>query len=146
MKQILLSSLLFTVIAFPGQAQTVPSPSISENCSNFCIKFDVQSGYPNNIDFNNPSYNPNNIRWQLSLIWRSSSPETIQLEERIAKQQLEDNKAAMAKLAEAISQNNTALANGLSIILAPKLGYKNPQLLISDLQAKFVTVDLSSMQ
>lgn len=145
MKQIILSSLLLAAIAFPGHAQTVPPPITSENCSNFCIKFDVQSGYPNNIDFNNPSYNPNNIRWQLSLTWRSSSFETIQLEEQIAKQQLEDNKASMVKLAEAISQNNTALANGIAIILAPKLGYKNFQLLIADLQSKVVTVDLSSM-
>jgi hypothetical protein len=146
MKQILLSSLILAAIAFPSQAQTVPPPITSENCSNLCIKFDVQSGYPNNIDFNNPSYNPNNIRWQLSLIWRSTSLETIQLEEQIAKQRLEDNRASMVKLAEAISQNNIPLANGLAIVLAPKLGYKNSQLLIADMQAKFVTVDLSSMQ
>jgi hypothetical protein len=146
MKQILLSSLILAAIAFPSQAQTVPPPITSENCSNLCIKFDVQSGYPNNIDFSNPSYNPNNIRWQLSLTWRSTSFDIIQLEEQIAKRQLEDNRVAMVKLAEAISQNNTALANGLAVILAPKLGYKNHQLLIADLQAKSVTVDLSSMQ
>jgi hypothetical protein len=129
-----LSLLVITTIAFPRQAQALPEVITSENCSNFCLKLDVQSGLINNLDLNNS----NNLRWQLSLIWQPNSPVAMQAEAQKARQKLEDIKTSMMELVEAISQNNMARANGLSILLAPKLGYTNPKQLIADIQAKAI--------
>ncbi len=133
-------SLLFcwgtslTFITFPGYAQFSTFPVSSESCSNVCLKIDV--GSANNIDslgFNNSSGN-NNLRWQASVTWRLNAPEVVQAEAERIKQRLEDNKTLITTLAEAISQNKPELARGIAIILAPRLNYQDPKVLIAELK------------
>jgi hypothetical protein len=131
------------IIASPAQAQSSSTSPVKENCSNFCIEVNANASSGLRKESNNLSSdlnNPNNMQWQASIniIWRSDSPETTQAEAQRAKQKLEDLKTSMIDLVEAISQNNMARANGLSILLAPKLGYTNPKQLIADIQAKAI--------
>ncbi len=97
-------------------------------------------GSANNIDslgFNNSnssSGNNNNLRWQASVTWRLNAPEVVQAEAERIKQRLEDNKTLITTLAEAIAQNKPELARGIAIILAPRLNYQDPKVLIAELK------------
>jgi hypothetical protein len=111
----------------------------SDNCANVCVKFDVQSGSVNNLDsfgFNNSSSSPSggNIRWQIGVTWRPNAPEVAQAEAERTKQRLDDNRSLIVALAEAIAQNKTELARGIAIILAPRLNYSDPRILIAELK------------
>ena len=124
-------SLTFTT--FPSYAQFSTFPVSSESCSNVCLKLDV--GSANNIDslgLNNSGNN--NLRWQASVTWRLNAPEVVQAEAERVKQRLEDNKTLITTLAEAIAQNKPELARGIAIILAPRLNYQDPKVLIAELK------------
>jgi hypothetical protein len=119
-------------IVFPSHAQFSTS---SDNCANVCLKFDV--GSANSIDslgFNNSNGSGNNLRWQASIVWRPHAPEVVQAEAERIKQRLEDNKTLITTLAEAIAQNKPELARGIAIILAPRLNYPDPKVLIAELK------------
>jgi hypothetical protein len=125
-----------TFIPFPSYAQFSTFPVSSESCSNICLKLDV--GSANNIDslgFNNSNGSGgNNLRWQASITWRLNAPEVVQAEAERIKQRLEDNKTLITTLAEAIAQNKPELARGIAIILAPRLNYQDPKVLIAELK------------
>jgi hypothetical protein len=124
-----------TFIAFPSHAQFSTFPVSSESCSNICLKLDV--GSANNIDslgLNNSNGSGNNLRWQASITWRLNAPEVVQAEAERIKQRLEDNKTLITTLAEAIAQNKPELARGIAIILAPRLNYQDPKVLIAELK------------
>ncbi len=123
-----------TFITFPSYAQFSTFAVSSDSCSNVCLKLDV--GSANNIDslgLNNSSGN-NNLRWQASVTWRLNAPEVVQAEAERVKQRLEDNKILITTLAEAIAQNKPELARGIAIILAPRLNYQDPKVLIAELK------------
>jgi hypothetical protein len=142
MKYALFFSLILGVatIGSPAEAQFSSFGSGSDNCSSFCVKLDLgsannDSSFSSNNGFNSDS-NPaaNNLRWQVGFTWRPSPPEVAQGEGERVKQRLEDNKAIMIALAEAISQNKTEMARGLAILLAPRLGYSDPRKLLAEMK------------
>jgi hypothetical protein len=139
MKYVILSVLIWEIatIKSPAHAQ-FSSFSGSDSCSGICVKLDF--GSANNDSSYNSSFNSgfnnnsttvnNNLRWQLGVTWKPNPTETAQAD----KQRLEDNRTLMTTLADAIAQNKTELAHGLAILLAPRLGYTNPAVLLAELK------------
>jgi hypothetical protein len=140
MKYALISVLtmgMVTVVSSPSYAQFSQFSSGSDNCANFCVKFDLgssNSGDSFNSFNNSTGSNPNNLRWQVGVTWRPNPPEVLQAEAEKVKQRLDDNKSLTIALAEAIAQNKTELARGLAILLAPRLGYSDPRKLIAEMR------------
>ena len=140
MKYTLLSTLIFgiAIVAAPAQAQFSSFSSSSDSCSGVCVKLDFGSSnndnsFGNGFGSSAPASN-NNLRWQLGVTWRPNPPEIAQVEAERTKQKLEDNRTLMTSLADAIAQNKTELARGLAILLAPRLGYSNPTVLIAEMK------------
>ncbi len=129
-------SISLTFITLPSYAQFSTFPVSPDSCSTICLKLDV--GSANNIDSlglnNGNSSGNNNLRWQASITWRLNAPEVVQAEAERIKQRLEDNKTLITTLAEAIAQNKPELARGIAIILAPRLNYQDPKVLIAELK------------
>lgn len=126
------------VIPSPAYAQFSSFSSGSDNCSGVCVKLDFGSGNNDN-SFNSgfggsSTSGNNNLRWQLGLTWKPSPPEVAHVEAERTKQRLEDNRTLMVSLADAIVQNKTELARGLAILLAPRLGYSNPLILLAEMK------------
>jgi hypothetical protein len=144
MKYSLFSSVLVGIMSMttPAYAQFSSFGTGSENCANVCVKVDVgsvnnensfNSGFSSDLN-SGSSINANNIRWQVGVVWKPNSPEVTQAEGERTKQRLEDNRSLMTLLAEAIAQNKTEMAQGLAILLAPRLGYGDHRKLIADLK------------
>ena len=128
----------FVILAAPAQAQFSSFSSSSDSCSGVCVKLDFGSAnndnsFGNSFGSSSPASN-NNLRWQLGVTWRPNPPEIAQVEAERTKQKLEDNRTLMTSLADAIAQNKTELARGLAILLAPRLGYSNPTVLIAEMK------------
>jgi hypothetical protein len=140
MKYFLISAVILgtNAIITPCYAQFSSFSSGSENCSNLCLKLDV--GSANGLDsfsngFNNGASNSSSsLQWKAGITWRPNAPEVLQGEAERAKQRLEDNRSLTVALAEAIAQNKTELAHGLAILLAPRLNYRDPLLLLAALK------------
>jgi hypothetical protein len=146
MKKNLIPTLMIglTTIAAPADAQFSSFSSGSDNCSGVCVKLDFGSANNDN-SFNNgfgssSTSGGNNLRWQLGLTWKPNPPEIAQVEAERTKQRLEDNRTLMVSLADAIAQNKTELARGLAILLAPRLGYSNPLILLAEMKQGSVNV------
>lgn len=140
MKYTLFSTLIFglTIVAAPAHAQFSSFSSGSDNCSGVCVKLDFgsannDSSFSSGFGTSSPASN-NNLRWQLGVTWRPNPPEVAQVEAERTKQKLDDNRTLMTSLADAIAQNKTELARGLAILLAPRLGYSNPIVLIAEMK------------
>jgi hypothetical protein len=144
MKYALLPSAILsvTIIISPAYAQFSSFSTGSDNCSSICVKLDLgsansdnsfNSGFNSGFD-NGSNHGSSNLRWQLGVTWRPNPPEVVQVEAEKIKHQLEDNKAIMIALAEAISQNKTEMARGLAILLAPRLGYSDPRKLLAEMK------------
>jgi hypothetical protein len=141
MNYILFFSICSIAIAIgdPVRAQFSSFSSGSDNCSSVCVKLDLGSANNDSSSFNGGfnSGSPtsgNNVRWQLGLTWRPNPPEVAQGEADRTKQRLDDNRTLMLTLAEAIAQNKTELARGIAILLAPRLGYKDPRILLTEMK------------
>jgi hypothetical protein len=140
MKYAIVSTFIwgFITIQTPAHAQFSSFSSGSDNCAGICVKLDFGSANNDNSfnnGFNSSSTNGgNNLRWQLGLTWKPSPPEVSQAETERTKQRLEDNRTLMISLADAIAQNKTELARGLAILLAPRLGYSNPLILLAEMR------------
>jgi hypothetical protein len=126
-------------IADPVRAQFSSFGTGIDSCSSICVKLDLGSANSDNSfggfnsGFNTPS-NTNNLRWQLGITWRPNPPEVAQGEADRVKQRLDDNRSLMLTLADAIAQNRTELARGIAILLAPRLGYKDPRILLAEMK------------
>jgi hypothetical protein len=126
-------------IADPVRAQFSSFGTGIDSCSSICVKLDLGSANSDNSfggfnsGFNTPS-NMNNLRWQLGITWRPNPPEVAQGEADRVKQRLDDNRSLMLTLADAIAQNRTELARGIAILLAPRLGYKDPRILLAEMK------------
>jgi hypothetical protein len=139
-------------IAVPVRAQFSSFGSGADNCSSVCVRFDLGStngdnsfgGFSNG--FNSSSGSSNNVRWQLGVTWRPNPPEVAQGEADRVKQRLDDNRSLMLTLAEAIAQNKTELARGIAILLAPRLGYKDPRVLIAEMKEGSVNVGSAKVE
>jgi hypothetical protein len=146
MKYTLIPALIIglTTIAAPAAAQFSSFSSGSDNCSGVCVKLDF--GSANNDNSFNSGFGSssttggNNLRWQLGLTWKPNPPEIAQVEAERTKQRLEDNRTLMVSLADAIAQNKTELARGLAILLAPRLGYSNPLILLAEMKQGSVNI------
>jgi hypothetical protein len=141
-----LSTLILglTIVAAPAHAQFSSFSSSSDSCSGVCVKLDFGSANNDNsfgsgFGTSSPASN-NNLRWQLGLTWRPNPPEIAQVEAERTKQKLDDNRTLMTSLADAIAQNKTELARGLAILLAPRLGYSNPIVLIAEMKQGSVNI------
>ena len=126
------------IVATPAHAQFSSFSSSSDSCSGVCVKLDFgsannDSSFSNGFGSSSPASN-NNLRWQLGVTWRPNPPEVAQVEAERTKQKLDDNRTLMTSLADAIAQNKTELARGLAILLAPRLGYSNPVVLIAEMK------------
>ena len=126
------------IVATPASAQFSSFSSSSDSCSGVCVKLDFgsannDSSFSNGFGSSSPASN-NNLRWQLGVTWRPNPPEVAQVEAERTKQKLDDNRTLMTSLADAIAQNKTELARGLAILLAPRLGYSNPVVLIAEMK------------
>lgn len=126
------------IIAAPAHAQFSSFSSGSDSCSGVCVKLDFgsannDSSFGSSFGSSSPTSN-NNLRWQLGVTWRPNPPEVAQVEAERTKQKLDDNRTLMTSLADAIAQNKTELARGLAILLAPRLGYSNPVVLIAEMR------------
>jgi hypothetical protein len=128
-------------IADPVRAQFSSFGTGLDSCSSICVKLDLGSANNDNSfggfnsGFNSGSSSSvNNIRWQLGITWRPNPPEVAQGEADRVKQRLDDNRSLMLTLADAIAQNRTELARGIAILLAPRLGYKDPRILLAEMK------------
>jgi hypothetical protein len=158
MKYPLLSALVLwvTAIAAPCLAQFNSFPSGSDGCSNLCFRVDLGSTLTDgssygsnsfNSGFNSgSSYGSTGVRWQVGVTWRPGAPEFSIAEADRLKRQLEDNRSLTVALAEALAQNKTEMANGLAILLAPRLGYKDPRKLIADLKEGSMNIGAAKIQ
>jgi hypothetical protein len=131
-------TLGLAIVAAPAYAQFSSFSSSSDSCSGVCVKLDFgsannDSSFGNSFGSSSPASN-NNLRWQLGVTWRPNPPEIAQVEAERTKQKLDDNRTLMTSLADAIAQNKTELARGLAILLAPRLGYSNPIVLIAEMK------------
>jgi hypothetical protein len=131
-------TLGLAIATAPACAQFSSFSSSSDACSGVCVKLDFGSAnndnsFSNGFGSSSPASN-NNIRWQLGVTWRPNPPEIGQVEAERTKQKLDDNRTLMTSLADAIAQNKTELARGLAILLAPRLGYSNPIVLIAEMK------------
>ncbi len=158
MKYPLLSALILwmTTIAAPCFAQFTSFSSSSDSCSNLCFRVDLGStltdgsSYGSN-SFNNgfssgSSYGSTGVRWQVGVTWRPGAPEFSLAEADRLKRQLEDNRSLTVALAEALAQNKTEMANGLAILLAPRLGYRDPRKLIADLKEGAMNIGAAKIE
>lgn len=143
MKYGLVCSVIFGTIsiAVPVRAQFSSFGTGIDSCSSICVKLDLGSANSDNSfggfnsGFNSgSSTSVNNLRWQLGITWRPNPPEVAQGEADRLKQRLDDNRSLMLTLAEAIAQNKTELARGIAILLAPRLGYKDPRILLAEMK------------
>ncbi|AFY94979.1 hypothetical protein [Chamaesiphon minutus] len=158
MKYPLLSALILwvTTIAAPCLAQYTSFSSSSDSCSNLCFKVDLGSTITDGSSFGSNSFNngfnsgsssgSNGVRWQVGITWRPGAPEFSLAEADRIKRQLEDNRSLTIALAEAIAQNKTEMANGLAILLAPRLGYKDPRKLIADLKEGSMNIGAAKVE
>ena len=162
MKSALLTSVILGAIATasPSYAQFSSFPVSSDACSTLCLKLDLGStnndslgGFNNSFNSgfntgfnNNSSSSSSGIRWQVGVTWRLTAPEVSLAETERVKRQLEDNRSLMLALAESISQNKNELANGLAILLAPRLGYGDPRKLLADLKAGSMSIGSAKIQ
>jgi hypothetical protein len=131
-------TLGIAIVAVPAYAQFSSFSSSSDSCSGVCVKLDFGSAnndnsFSNGFGSSSPASN-SNLRWQLGVTWRPNPPEVAQVEAERTKQKLDDNRTLMTSLADAIAQNKTELARGLAILLAPRLGYSNPIVLIAEMK------------
>ena len=148
-------------MALPCYAQFSSFPVGSDGCSNLCVKLDLgssnndssfggfNSGFNSGVNnsFNSGSSNGSSgVRWQIGITWRPTAPEVSLAESERVKRQLEDNRSLMIALAEAITQNKTEMAHGLAILLAPRLGYKDPRKLLADLKEGSMNVGTAKIQ
>jgi hypothetical protein len=157
MKYALRSALILglTTIAAPCLAQFSSFSTGVDNCSNLCVKLDLGSSN-NDSSFGSNSFNggfnsggnsgSSGVRWQVGITWRPTAPEISLAEAERVKRQLEDNRSLMTALAEAIAQNKTEMAQGLAILLAPRLGYKDPRKLIADLKEGSMNVGVAKVE
>jgi hypothetical protein len=141
-----LSTLILglTIISAPAHAQFSSFSSSSDNCSGVCVKLDFgsannDSSFGSGFSNSSPTSN-SNLRWQLGVTWRPNPPEIAQVEAERTKQKLDDNRTLMTSLAEAIAQNKTELARGLAILLAPRLGYSSPVVLIAEMKQGSINI------
>jgi hypothetical protein len=136
--------------ALPSYAQFSTFPTSSDNCSNVCVKLDLGSpGSADSFGFNNGGTSggsSSNIRWQASVTWRPNAPEVTQAESERVKQRLEDNKTLITTLADAIAQNKPELARGIAIILAPRLNYTDPKILIAELKEGTIQIGSNTIK
>jgi hypothetical protein len=146
MNNTLISTLVLglAIVAAPAHAQFSSFSSSSDSCSGVCVKLDFGSANNDNsfgsgFGTSSPASN-NSLRWQLGVTWRPNPPEIAQVEAERTKQKLDDNRTLMTSLAEAIAQNKTELARGLAILLAPRLGYTNPIILIAEMKQGSVNI------
>jgi hypothetical protein len=125
-----------------------------DSCSSLCVKFDLGSAN-NDSSFNggfNGGFNsgspttPNNLRWQLGITWRPNPPEFAQADGERVKQRLDDNRTLMMTLADAIAQNKTELARGIAILLAPRLGYKDPRILLAEMKEGSMNIGAAKVE
>ncbi len=108
----------------------------SPNCGGLCLYGNIKSGSSTSSSFNNLS--GSQFEGSLGFMWQITSPDQTNLEtqRRLAESQIgktEDELkfSWMKALTAAISAGNMADANGIAILLAPKLG-KTPQQLLND--------------
>ena len=162
MKSALLTSVILGVmtIASPSYAQFSSFPVSSDACSTLCLKIDLGStnndsygGFNNSFNSgfntgfnNNSSSGSSGIRWQVGVTWRLTAPDVSLAETERVKRQLEDNRSLMLALAEAITQNKNELANGLAILLAPRLGYGDSRKLLADLKTGSMNIGSAKIQ
>jgi hypothetical protein len=141
MKYFLLTPLILFILAVasPGHAETSPSSESDQDCSTLCATMNVKSGIGKNLDPQSPQYNPN-IQWDFKVIWKWNDPKARESEEKILKQQLEDNKALIVSLADALAQNKMIQARGFAILLAPRLNYSDPQKLMADMKTGIINI------
>ncbi len=137
-------TLGLAIVAAPAYAQFSSFSSSSDSCSGVCVKLDFgsannDSSFGNSFGSSSPASN-NNLRWQLGVTWRPNPPEVAQVEAERTKQKLDDNRTLMTSLADAIAQNKTELARGLAILLAPRLGYSNPIVLIAEMKQGSINI------
>lgn len=52
----------------------------------------------------------------------------------------------MATLADAIAQNKTELARGIAILLAPRLGYKDPRVLLAEMKEGSMNIGAAKVE
>jgi hypothetical protein len=148
MKCALLSVLIMgvTTTAAPCYAQFSTS---SDSCSSLCVKLDFGSltdSSSSSSSFNSGStYGNNGLRWQAGIVWRLTTPEVSSADAERVRRQLEDNRSLMVALTEAIAQNKTEMAHGLAILLAPRLGYKDPRKLLADLKEGSVNIGAAKL-
>jgi hypothetical protein len=140
-------------ISVPARAQFSSFGSGADNCSSVCVRLDLGSANSDNSfggfnsGFNSgSSTNVTNLRWQLGITWRPNPPEVSQGEAERLKQRLDDNRSLMLTLAEAIAQNKTELARGIAILLAPRLGYKDPRILLAEMKEGSVNIGSSKVE
>jgi hypothetical protein len=140
-------------IAVPVRAQFSSFGTGIDSCSSICVKFDLGSANSDNSfggfnsGFNSgSSTSVNNIRWQLGITWRPNPPEVAQGEADRIKQRLDDNRSLMLTLADAIAQNRTELARGIAILLAPRLGYKDPRILLAEMKEGTVNIGSAKVE
>lgn len=142
--------MLGVASAAPACAQFSSFSTGIDTCSSVCVKLDVGSANNDNSfnnGFNSGSVSsPNNLRWQLGVTWRPNPPEVAQAEGERTKQRLEDNRNLMLTLADAIAQNKTELARGIAILLAPRLGYKDPKILIAEMKEGSVNIGAAKLE
>lgn len=149
MNYTLISALIFglTTITSPVYAQFSSFSSGADSCSGVCVKLDFGSANNDNSFSNGfgsgSTAGNNNLRWQLGVTWRPNPPEIAQVEAERTKQRLDDNRTLMTSLAEAIAQNKTELARGLAILLAPRLGYTNPVILLAEMKQGSVNIGVA---
>jgi hypothetical protein len=152
MKYHLLCSVMLgtTILSAPAYAQFSSFPTGIDNCSTICFKVDFGSANNDNSFFNNglsnSSNGTSNLRWQVGVTWRPNAPEVAQAEGERTKQRLEDNRNLMLTLAEAIAQNKTELARGIAILLAPRLGYSDPRILIAEMKEGSIKVGTTKIE
>ena len=162
MKSALLTSVILGMmtIASPSYAQFSSFPVSSDACSTLCLKLDLGStnndsygGFNNSFNSgfntgfnNNSSSGSSGIRWQVGVTWRLTAPDVSLAETERVKRQLEDNRSLMLALAEAITQNKNELANGLAILLAPRLGYGDSRKLLADLKTGSMNIGSAKIQ
>jgi hypothetical protein len=110
----------------------------SPNCGGFCLYGNIKSGSSTFSSFNNLS--GSQFEGSLGFMWQITSPDQANLEtqRRLAESQIgktEDELrfSWMKALTAAIKDGNIADANGIAILLAPKLG-KNPQQLLNEVR------------
>jgi hypothetical protein len=154
MKYALLCSVMLgvTSISAPALAQ-FSSFSGVDSCSSLCVKFDLGSanndtsfgGFNGGFNSGSPT-TPNNLRWQIGITWRPNPPEFAQSEGERVKQRLDDNRTLMATLADAIAQNKTELARGIAILLAPRLGYKDPRILLAEMKEGSMNIGAAKVE